>query len=236
MELLKKIPTAQALQLLRKYWQHIAVFIVTATGCWYFWGNPSPRPPELYKPEVKQADGSLILEKRPDATAKPPMSIPKGSVMERAIKITVKAKNPIQEIGGTVEVHETITTKAANSDMAANLKEDHFADAGKVIECPPVTLEMALVRLPDESRRVIAKSEDGLILSAVDIPIENALPTPQPLKNAIGVTGSTSEKLGVWYDRQIGWLVIGGQINNAKNGSFKFSDGYEGWGKIGLKF
>lgn len=37
-------------------------------------------------------------------------------------------------------------------------------------DCPPVLLDMALVRLHDQTRRVIAKAEDGEILAAIDTP------------------------------------------------------------------
>lgn len=46
----------------------LAVFAAAALG-WYL-GQPKPVQ-ETYAPAQKQADGSIILERRPDAQAKP---------------------------------------------------------------------------------------------------------------------------------------------------------------------
>lgn len=42
--------------------------------------------------------------------------------------------------------------------------------------CPPVDIELALVRMPDKTRRVVASSPNGKILGGVDIPVESAAP------------------------------------------------------------
>jgi len=209
---------------IEKYWGYILAFLIVIclsfSIAWELW-NPKPKVPETAKPAVVQADGSIILQKTPDANAKPPMAIPKGSVVERVVKITVQAKTPIQTIAGTVEVKETVTQMVKSLPTMLTAKEDHIADAGKMIECPPVTLEMALVRLPDDTRRVIAKSEDGIILSAIDIPVADALPPVMPkVWSAGAVANPFKQAIGAYVDRDYGWLRTGATLMQSEKGRF----------------
>src|SRR3989304_1120568 len=54
-------------------------------------------------------------------------------------------------------------------------------------DCPSIDVDLSLVRLPDETRRVIASSSNGEILAGVDIPVESARPVSEP-KWAAGLT------------------------------------------------
>lgn len=236
--LLKLLPLlkkyfAYILPLLKRYWVHIILVFATLTGAWYLW-SPKPAPPETNKPAVVQADGSVIVARVPDADAKPKAVIPHAAKVERIVRLTLKAKNPLSEVSGSVEVIER-QESAKSVDMAKSIISPSailVSDEKVKQECPPVNLELALVRLPDDTRRVIA-STDGEILSALDIPVESAAAPPEPKKNAAGITGSTDERVGVWYDRDISFMRIGGQVNNSRPGRF---DGYEVWGKVGIRW
>jgi hypothetical protein len=78
---------------LKRFWPLLVTAVLAVSGAWYLWG-PKPPVQEVYKAPVVQKDGSLILEKKPDATAKPKQFVPKGSTVERIIQVTVKAKEP----------------------------------------------------------------------------------------------------------------------------------------------
>ena len=49
-------------------------------------------------PAEKQADGSTIAERRPDAKAKPKQQIPKGAKVERTGEITVQGETPKENV------------------------------------------------------------------------------------------------------------------------------------------
>jgi hypothetical protein len=137
---------------------------------------------------VKQRDKSLILARDPDAKAKPAHEIPKGATVERIVKVIVKAKpeqtNPVE------------STKRA--------EPDHIADVGKMIDCPPVNLDLSLVRMPDETRRVIVSSQNGDILDGIDIPVEAAKPVSDDKKWAIGATYYENRAYSARVERDLG--------------------------------
>ena len=107
----------------------IALAIVTAAALGWWLGQPKPVR-ETYAPAQRQADGSTVLERRPDAQAKPKQAIPKNTKLERVSQITVQPTA--------------------------------IASPGK--PCPPVTIDMSLVREQDGSRR------RPLVLSAPRLP------------------------------------------------------------------
>lgn len=108
---------------------------------------------EASAPAVRQSDGSLILERRPDASAVAPMQIPKSAKLERLAKVTVKPRP--------------------------------LASAASAVDCVPVSLDLALVKMPDDSRRMIASSPDGEVVAGFDIPVLPTISVAQP-KWAVG--------------------------------------------------
>lgn len=212
------------LPILRKYWVYIftalVIICLTLSVARKLW-KPAPVVPETSKPAVVQADGSVILAKAPDANAKAPMAIPKGSIVERVVKIMVQAKNPIQSISGTVEVKETVTQMDKSAPVTIASKSDHIADDGKMVECPPVTLNLALVRDSDQTRRVIASSDDGIILGGVDIPVSDALPIPEPKTWSIGaVANPFKQTIGGYVDHDYGFVRLGATLMQSSTGKF----------------
>lgn len=226
-------------QLAFKYRYKIALVLVgiliTLCFAWWAW-RPDPPKPETYKPEVKQADGSVILEKKPDAAAKPAQEIPKGARLVRKATITMQAKLPAATVSGSMTV-ESVIEQVKNAPKAVvalmERKEESAESMSATADCPPVTVDLSLVEMPDKSQRVVASSPDGQVLGGVDIPVQNAEPQPEQPKWAAGAAISTRQNLGVWVDRDLGFMRIGAQINTTGDDSVR---GVEAWGKVGIRF
>ena len=130
----------------------IAGVIVGMALGWMLW-RPKPPKPEPYAPAVVQQDGSLVLERKPMPDAKPAQQVPKGARVERVVQVKVQPRNA--------------TPTAATGTPGSG-------PVNVLPELPPVTVDLSLVRLPDQTRRVIASSPDGEVIGGVDIPVEAA--------------------------------------------------------------
>lgn len=75
-----------------------------------------------------------------------------------------------------------------------------------------VQIDLSLVRMPDNGRRVIASSPDGTVVSALDIPIESGLVPPPPRPWAAGLSYGTDRAVGVWLERDLGRLRLGAEV------------------------
>lgn len=141
---------------------------------------------ETAVPEVKQTDGSIIVERAPDARAKPRHEVPKGAKVERVASVTV--------LGGGLKM-----------------------PGGEIKHCPPVTVELSLIREMDGGKRVIASSPDGQIIKAIDIPIETATPIEEAKKWAAGMSWSPTLKTsGVWIERDVMRARVGIDLNQTR--------------------
>lgn len=162
----------------------VVVLLSAAVGFWL--GKPAPVI-ETAKPAETQDDGSTIVERKPDAKAKPKHQTPKGAKVERVGTIIAQGETPPE-------------IKACTS-----------------IPCPSVTIETSLVRLPDGSKRVIVSSPDGQIQRAVDIPVETAAPPPEPPKWAAGLSiDPLHQTPGLWIERDIWRVRLGAEINQTR--------------------
>lgn len=117
------------------------------------------------------------------------------------------------------------------------VQPDAFADAGK--PCPPVTVDMSLIREPDGMRRVLASSPDGQVVGGLDIPVETAAPPPEPKRWAAGLSWApVSSTAGVWVDRDVpvfGQVMrVGAEINQTRMDAY--SAGVEARLRIGFAF
>lgn len=179
----------------------VGLALLVAWGCWELW-KPTPRRPEVYHPAVAQSDGSVVLETKPDPTAKPKQVIPKGAKVERTASVTVQ---PTATITPPV-VHGGYYNYSSSQPVAAT-------------PCPPVTVDLSLVRMPDQSRRVVASSPDGAVVGGVDIPVEDAAPPPAPKLWAAGIAVDPLRRTGgVFVDRDLGFLRLGAQLNQRELG------------------
>jgi hypothetical protein len=191
------------------------VLIIAGLILGYQLYSPSPPVQEVYHQQAKQPDGSTVLEVKPDAAAKPKHQIPKGGTVERVITVTVKP------IAGNVH------NLPATGIPATEQKQTVAA------QCPPVTVDLSLIRLPDNTRRVVASSPDGEV-AGMDIPVEAANPPPKPLLWAAGASIEPfKQTLGAWVDREVGPLRIGAEINQLANSSLREWDVRA---KLGIRF
>lgn len=137
-----------------------------------WWLRSPVRLHEPPAPSVRQADGSLVVERVDPATQpqKPPHALPKGSVEERRVSVVVQPRR------GVVSKMETGGSSEAARLVASN-RSDLLSQPGKMVDscdCPPVQVDLSLVRMPDKTRRVVASSPDGQVVSGIDVPVELA--------------------------------------------------------------
>ena len=63
-----------------------------------FQANKPIQVQETYKPAITQTDGSVILERKPDAKAKPKQTIPPGDTVERIVSVEVETAEPTTHV------------------------------------------------------------------------------------------------------------------------------------------
>ena len=130
----------------------LAAGLIFGAGIAAGWKIFRPKPVatvEVAMPAARQADGSLILERAPDAKAVPAQQIPKGAKVERIERIQVRASS--------VPAAATAPTNGSGQPAAA----------------------LTPVRMPDDTQRVVASSPDGTIVGGVDIPVSSAPREPK---------------------------------------------------------
>ena len=196
-------------------WTGAGGLLAGLVGGWCLW-SPVSAPVEPPAPSVRQVDGSLVLERKPDATPpKPPHALPKGAKEERRVSVVVQPPKGV-----------------VFKDPGISTGNDHFADAGKIdsCDCPHVTVERSLVRMQDKTRRVIASSPDGKILSGIDVPIESAKHA-RALPWAIGTTYSYdgAHRFGGFIDRDLGPFRFGVE-------AFQSQTGWTAQARAGIRF
>jgi hypothetical protein len=104
----------------------------------------------------RQADGSLLLRRTPSTpTTTSRHILPSGGALERSIQVVVQphAPTPPQSVPQIAAGPVAVTRRSS-------------------IPCPPVRVDLSLVRMPDQTRRVVASSPDGLVTGGLDIPVE----------------------------------------------------------------
>ena len=188
----------------RIYWTVVAFLAVVgaAIAVVLLWPHPKPVV-ETAKPAVVQSDGSTILERTDtQPEAKPPHVVPKGATVERVVHVTVQPK--IKVAGGTQGVPPTKQTSLSLDDKqgAPSLSPDAKPANN------PITVDLSLVRLTDDTKRVIASSPDGEIVGGMDIPIETLAYKPRVWAAGISVD-PVHQVGGVWVERDISRIRLG---------------------------
>lgn len=167
------------------------VLVVVALGAGVLvgeaiWHVAEPAKVEAAAPAETQADGSVVLERDPTKAKAPPKAIPKGGKVERAVSVTVKPRAVFTEPG------------AVNTEKP----------------CPPVTVDLALVKMPDQTRRVVASSPDGDVVAGIDIPVA---PLPAERKWAAGLSyDPIYQTPGIWVERDVGPVRVGVDVNQTR--------------------
>lgn len=132
--------------------------------------RPKPAPVETAAPAVRQADKSLVLERKPEAKPQPKHELPKGAKLERQIQVTVLPSIPMdaRKIPGSGSLAVNSGQSVGNTDNSGQSRA--------------ITVDLSLVRLQDGTQRVIASSEQGTVLTGLDIPVQGPMPTAKPLR------------------------------------------------------
>lgn len=159
--------------------------------------RPQPSSDEPPAPPARQQDGSLILERTAPTKEPPPHEIPKGSREERRVSVVVK---PPRGVAHTILGNSTHVVE----DMHPKPVIPTHVDS---CDCPPVQVDLSLVRMPDDSRRVVASSPTGEIISGLDIPIIPP-PIPQAFPWAAGAIVGNGVA-GAFLDRDF-WRIRAG--------------------------
>lgn len=171
-------------------------------GLWFPRGKP---PVETAQPAVRQKDSSLVLQRAPDATAKPAAIVPKGETVARIVRVDVQ--------GPTQVIHDTIQVPATTGPTPARevVKID-------TVHCDPVKVELTLTDLKDGTHRVIASSPNGTVLgSSLDIPVKNTAP-PRSTPWSVGALYGSSGQFGPYVSRELGPVhVMGGFVAGGRD-------------------
>lgn len=172
----------------RLYWTIVLALSIigAAVAAALFWPRPQPVI-EVAKPAIVQSDESLILERTDtQPSVKPPHVVPKGSTVERVVQVKVKPKVVIAD-GIKDAPSLSPDAKPANN---------------------PITVDLSLVRLTDDTKRVIASSPDGEIVGGMDIPIETLAYKPRVWAAGISVD-PVHQVGGIWVERDISRIRVG---------------------------
>ena len=140
-------------------------------------------------PAARQADGSLILERAPDAKAVPAQQIPKGAKVERIERIQVRASS----------APAAATAPTNGSGLPAAALTPALPST--------TTVDLTLLRMPDDTQRVVASSPDGTIVGGVDIPVSSA--PREPKSTAIGGYDLANKAYLAGYLHKLGPFQVG---------------------------
>lgn len=209
----------------------VAVVIYGAgmlTG-WIFW-KPTPTKPETYAREVRQQDGSMVLERKPQADAKPAQQIPAGAKVERVVQVTVQPRAVAPSSASEAPAETNGIAQEAKASPAG-------ATSIPWTPCPPVLVDLSLVRMKDQSRRVIASSPDGEVVGGVDIPVETP-DRPRELRwsagGIYGVTSGGGRSVGAFLHRDVAFLRLGAEVT--RDTAPNVRSGWNGRVLAGIRF
>lgn len=178
-------------------------------------------PVRLHEPpaaSVRQADGSLVVERVDPTTQpqKPPHDLPKGSVEERRVSVVVQPRRGVAVHQESAKI--TMGIPADSAEVARLVASaDHPAGSPDMVDscdCPPVQVDLSLVRMPDHTRRVVASSPDGQVVSGIDVPSEllSVPRIPRWTASAVAVADLDGIRPGILVTRRLGPIVVGGGI------------------------
>lgn len=207
---------------MKSYIGIIAAITLVLVGFLAAWGiyRPKPAKPEPPAQAIREKDGSLVLERAPSglksgsppgsSPLKPAQEIPKGAKVERIVEVTV---DPTGKPSSGLNLGAVLGGRQAPSTPG-----DRSPRGSAVMACPPVTVDLSLVRMPDKTQRVLASSPDGSVVGGIDVPVDQPASFKVQRWTASGLAG---------YDTHAGRNVFGGEVSYAK-GPFVVSGGIIG--------
>jgi hypothetical protein len=119
--------------------------------------------------------------------------------------------------------------------------EEKPAVQGQQVAQPPapITVNFAIVKMPDNTRRVVASSPDGTVTGGIDIVDEPLPPPPKLMLRAAGIVYGTTAwgdtAKGAFYDHDWKMLRFGGEVTKNTYATVNRT-GWEGRVKIGVIF
>lgn len=141
------------------------------------------------------------------------------SAAPRAEVITYRI--PVRQTDGSLIAERTPDAKPtpAPHKIPRGWKEERRVSATVKptrADCPPVGLDMSLVRDGGGGKRVVLSSLDGEVVSAQDIPIEPAL-IPAPVRHwAAGLAYEPDRrKSSVWVERDLARVRLGAEVSQS---------------------
>lgn len=182
----------------------VALALGTALGLGLGWKlyRPKPAPIETAAPEVRQKDGSLVLERKPEAKPQPMHELPKGAKLERQVQVTVLPNLPSIPTGG--------------QKILGSGSHPEFPDSSVVKESlttRPITVDLSLVKMPDGTSRVIASSPDGVVTGGLDIPAGPPAPVLKLPKWEAGALWNPGDHTyGAFLTHAAGPFVLGAEV------------------------
>lgn len=199
--------------------------IALAAGCaagltlgWMLW-RPTHVKPEPPAPAIRQADGSLVAERSPQAHPAVPHQLPSGAKLER-------------------QVHVVVQPSARGTGPTSGPSPEGRAVPADATPCPPVTVDLSLVRMQDGTRRVVVSSPDGRVEQALDIPVERET-RPKELKWAVGMVGGLKSEggttMGVFVDRDFAFIRTGVELTRERY-PVNALNGWEIRARVGIRF
>lgn len=212
----------------------LTALLIFGAGILVGWKWHAPPPPKIETPAaaVRNTDDSLVLERvlKDLKDVKIPHQLPKGSVLEREEQVVVQpyassvAQLPIIGPGPVAD---------ARPSTALNLTPG--------TPCPPVRLDLSLVRMPDQSHRVVASSPDGRVTGGIDIPVVPETPLPPVKKWSVGLVAGAYDRfmhVGLYLDRDVAFIRVGVEVVRL-HGADLTGQPLTGWGgqvKAGIVF
>lgn len=170
----------------------------------------------LAHPEQRQKDGALTLESNPQAAPRAAQAIPDGAKVER----TIQAK---------VEPSKAYVEALARIPGISQEGNGSPTDGKNFQNIPPMTIDLSLLTMKDNSQRVNVSSPDGTVITGIDIP--SIRPTYKDLKWAAGGVyrlTQTGKAYGAFIDRDFGPVRTSVEVARSQ------SDGLYGW-EIGVR-
>jgi len=155
---------------------------------WKLWGQKTKPTMETLAPAYRLKDDNLVLGRAPNLHPILPVpqgDLPQGSTVVRVIKVVVQGSPKPPQAPATSQPQPLAQIPALPAAQASALP------------CPPVEVDLTLVKLKDLSYRVIASSPDGHVLpNSVDIPVVPDVPAPVVRLNDLLLNYDPINKVG----------------------------------------
>lgn len=148
------------------------------------------QPKEVFAQQIKQSDGSIVIERNPYDKAKK-IVMPAGATLLRQQRLVIQP------------------------DSIGEIK-----------------LDFSLVKMPDKTLRVIAKTDNAKIVTAVDIPV-SYMNTATELKWGAGYIYG-KDKHGLFLQRFTETFIFGVDVIREK--TFLYNSSYDYTLRLGIRF